>query len=470
MEQNLKVAAYVRVSSAFERQQSSFENQISIYNSLIKKHPGWQLAGIYADEACSGTTEKRPAFQRLIRDCQQKKINLVLVKSISRFARNTLIAIQNVRKLQSLGIPVLFEKENIDTSRPYSEMLLTILAAFAQEESRNISERMKKGLQMRAQNGMARWIRTYGYRKGPEGKPVPEPTEAKVVQAIFQSYEHGDSLEQICAGLNERAVPSATGKQWSVTAVRDILCNIRYTGDVLTNKYYTQDHLTHLVKRNHGEVERILVANHHKALIDQDTFERVQVIRELKNRERGKTVQYPFGDRVRCPYCGKPMLQRKSFVSHNGSLWTCENESCRGFYFRSQLLEQTVLQALKEQLKNQAETNLFFKQNCKAATYANIISVEYWWVDELIRYITFGRHETEEDRTISIHWKNGTCTTLPSAVKKQDLPATLKDKEQEQERKKHADHTYPCQTKHRKTKRRRLLPGLHTGRRTAEQL
>ena len=301
MKTTLRVAAYVRVSSAFERQQNSFANQIRIYRSSIQAHPDWQLAGIYADEARSGTTDNRPGFRRLLRDCRKKKIDMVIVKSISRFARNTLIAIENVRMLQNLGIPILFEKENIDTSKPYSEMLLTILAAFAQEESRNISERMKKGLQMRAQNGSVRWIRTYGYRKGPDGKPVTELEEAAIVKQIFYRYEHGESMKQIRQSLNEASIPSATGKHWSDTTVRDILCNPRYVGDILTNKYYTQDHLTHKVKRNRGEVERIRIADHHEAIIDRKTFERVQIIRKLKNREQGSTVQYPFGNRLRCP-------------------------------------------------------------------------------------------------------------------------------------------------------------------------
>ena len=424
METTLRVAAYVRVSSAFERQQNSFANQIRIYRSSIQAHPDWQLVGIYADEARSGTTDNRPGFRRLLRDCRKKKIDMVIVKSISRFARNTLIAIENVRMLQNLGIPILFEKENIDTSKPYSEMLLTILAAFAQEESRNISERMKKGLQMRAQNGAVRWIRTYGYRKGPDGKPVTEPEEAAIVKQIFYRYEHGESLKQIRQSLNEDNIPSAKGKCWSDTTVRDILCNPRYVGDILTNKYYTQDHLTHKVKRNRGEVERIRVADHHEAIIDRKTFERVQIIRKLKNREQGATVQYPFGDRLRCPWCNNPLRQRKSRVSHGGSLWICEgnSHSCGQFAFRSSLLEKTAVKAY-ETAKRQFHGKPF---STAAQTAPPVTTAEYWWIDELIDRIEFGCHETETDRSITVFWKNGKSTTLPSgAIKKNNLPHNI---------------------------------------------
>ena len=423
----LRVAAYVRVSTAMESQQSSFINQTEIYRNRITANPDWVLAGIYADAASSGTTDKRAAFRRLLRDCEQKLIDRILVKSISRFARNTLITVANVRKLNSLGIPIFFEKENIDTSKPYSEMLLTILAAFAQEESRNISQRMKKGLQMRAQNGSVRWIRTYGYRKGKNGQPVIEPTEAKVVQKIFKQYELGRSIEGIAADLNAQHIPSATGKVWTVSVIRDILCNPRYVGDIHTNKYITEDHLTHKVKRNRGEAERIYIKDHHEAIIDRKTFDRVQVIRTLKNREKGNTVQYPFGRRVHCPFCAQPMQQRKSLISHGGSLWECKNGHCQQFCFRSNLLEEAVLKAY-EKLNTDIETEEI--THTLKQQHPPFKSVEYWWVDDVIKYVTIGKHDTKENATVTVFWKDGTHTTVFSGVKKnKDLPATLLRKE-----------------------------------------
>ena len=453
----LRVAAYVRVSTAMESQQSSFANQTAIYRDRITANPDWVLAGIYADPASSGTTDNRAAFRRLLQDCEQKRIDRILVKSISRFARNTLITVANVRKLNKLGIPIFFEKENIDTSKPYSEMLLTILAAFAQEESRNISERMKKGLQMRAQNGSVRWIRTYGYRKGKNGRPVIEPTEAKIVQKIFKQYELGRCIEGIAADLNAQHIPSATGKVWTGSVIRDVLCNPRYLGDIHTNKYVTEDHLTHKVKRNKGETERIYIKNHHEAIIDRKTFDRVQVIRSLKNREKGTTVQYPFGDRVRCPFCGQPMRQRKSLVSHGGSLWVCINQQCQQFCFRSQLLEEAVLKAyetMKPNIETEEITNILKQQ------YPVFKTVEYWWVDDITEYVTIGKHDSKEDATVTVFWKDGQQTTVFSGVRnKKDLPATLL----RNERKYHGRYTDSCPAKlYTKETGCRLLPCFHS--------
>ena len=200
--QRKRTAFYARVSTDSLMQENSYENQVEIYTTLIRSNPDWIFAGGYTDKAISGTSDDRPGFRRLMEDCEAGRIDLILVKSISRWARNTLVTVQTIRKLTDLGVAVIFQKENIDTSRPYSRMLMTILAAFAEEESYQTSLRVRKGLEMRAENGHVRWIRTFGYRKGPDGTYLIEPDEADIIRRIFHAYEHGDSIAQIVQQLN----------------------------------------------------------------------------------------------------------------------------------------------------------------------------------------------------------------------------------------------------------------------------
>ena len=180
-----RVAAYCRVSTDYDTQMGSYDNQVEMYMNKIANNPDWQLVDIYADPAVSGTTDKRPNFQRMLRDADNKAFDLLLVKSISRFARNTLITIETIRHFQSLGIGCFFEQENIDTSSPYSEMMLTILSAFAQEESRNISERVKKGIRMNQARGNVPWIPIYGYTRIDDTPYIIVENEAEVIRRIF---------------------------------------------------------------------------------------------------------------------------------------------------------------------------------------------------------------------------------------------------------------------------------------------
>ena len=187
----LRVAAYCRVSTATEAQMGSYDNQVQMYMNKIANNPDWQLVDIYADPDVSGTTDKRPNFQRMLRDAENKAFDLLLVKSISRFARNTLITIETIRNLKSLGIGCFFEKENIDTSSPYSELMLTILSALAQEESRNTSERVKKGIRMNQARGNVPWVPIYGYTRVDDKPYVIVEEEAVVIRRIFDEYNKG---------------------------------------------------------------------------------------------------------------------------------------------------------------------------------------------------------------------------------------------------------------------------------------
>lgn len=216
-----RVGAYCRVSTDLETQQLSLESQMVGFREKIEKTPGWKLAGIYADEGITGTSaRKRPKFNQMVKDAMAGKIDTIITKSISRFARNTVDCVATVRKLRDHGVNVYFEKENLDTSSPASEMVMTILAAFAQEESRSISENLKWGIRKRYEKGEGRWVPVYGYRQDEDGNMVIEPTEAETVQRMFDLYRKGMALPAIVDQLNADGIPSPRGSNWTVTSAQ----------------------------------------------------------------------------------------------------------------------------------------------------------------------------------------------------------------------------------------------------------
>ena len=233
----LRVAAYCRVSTAQEEQLNSYQVQIDYYTDLINKKKEWQLAGIFADEGISGTqTNKRTEFNRMIRQCKQKKIDLVLCKSISRFARNTVDCLKYVRQLKDLGIGVIFEKENINTMTMTSEFMISLYGSFAQAESESISKNVSWGTQKAFQAGKVRYNYKFwlGYRKGADGKPEIIPEEAEIVKKIFSLYLDGISLRDIAKELENSKLPTKFGKKkWCKYSVLNILRNEKYVGDVL---------------------------------------------------------------------------------------------------------------------------------------------------------------------------------------------------------------------------------------------
>ena len=244
----LRVAAYCRVSTEEEEQQGSFEIQKLYYTEKINSTPEWEVAGIYADDGISGVhTKKRDGFNQMIQDCKKHRIDLILTKSISRFARNTLDSIQYVRMLKQMGIAVVFEKENINTATMNSEMILTVLSAFAQAESESISQNVARGKRMGYKHGKFAFPygRIIGYRKGADGKPEIIPEQAEVIRLIFNSYLQGDSLQSIKTKLETAGALTARGNtEWSAQSIQRILQNEKYCGDVLLQKTFTEDVLT----------------------------------------------------------------------------------------------------------------------------------------------------------------------------------------------------------------------------------
>ncbi len=271
-----KVAAYARVSMECDRLMHSISAQISYYSSLIQSHAEWEYAGVYADYGISGTgTVKRTEFQRMLADCESGKINIILCKSISRFARNTVDLLETVRHLKAIGVEVRFEKENISSMSGDGELMLSILASFAQEESRSISENCKWAIRKGFQNGIARFSLLYGYRSV-NGIFMIEDSEAEVVRWIFQQFLIGDSCYIIAVKLNEMGIKSYYGKEWSGSVIGGILRQEKYTGNSLLQKYFVEDCITHKEQKNKGELPMYYVENTHPAIISQDIFDKVQ--------------------------------------------------------------------------------------------------------------------------------------------------------------------------------------------------
>lgn len=282
------VAAYARVSMDSERLMHSLSSQVSYYSDYIQKNPQWIYAGVYADEGISGTqTQKRDKFNRLMKDCDDGKIDIILVKSISRFARNTVDLLKTVRHLKSLGIEVRFEKENINSMSNDGELMLSILASFAQEESRSISENVKWGTRKRFEQGIPNGrVRTFGYQW--DGNTlVIVPEEAEIVKRIFSEFLNGQSPRMIAKKLNDDGLKTRANCKWSDFSIRYILTNITYTGNMLLQKVFVDDPILKNRKTNRGELPRYFVENTHESIIGKDIFDKAQAEFE-KRRRRNK--------------------------------------------------------------------------------------------------------------------------------------------------------------------------------------
>ncbi|MBR1560623.1 MAG: recombinase family protein [Clostridia bacterium] len=411
----VRVGAYCRVSTELEAQQSSLDLQIMTFKAQIALHAGWVLADIYADDGVSGTlASRRTEFQRMIRDCRAGRIDYIITKSISRFARNTVECLSYVRELQSYGTQILFEKEKIDTGTPFSEMLLTILAAFAQEESRSLSENVKWGIRKRFEAGEARLKRMLGYGIA-DGQYVVIPEEAQTVKRIFELYETGRrSCAEIARIMERERRPNYSGRVcWNASRIHSILTNERYIGDVLMQKKYTEDHITHREIRNRDRaVPQYYVRDHHSPIISRKQFERCQKIAEIKNNH-GRPLQYPYDTLLVCPICGHRLRQHEIRGHAGMGGWHCDRDedSCRGYIVRTKLLDRAVLEAVNgldaAALKAEGHDALaaFRKQHWK------VRHVDYCWLDEYVDKITFG-----PGHALTVHWKCGLETTVRMRV------------------------------------------------------
>lgn len=330
---HLRVAAYCRVSTDNEEQLNSYENQKAYYTEKIMTNPDWTIADIFADEGITGTsTGKRKEFLRMIRQCRQGKIDLILTKSVSRFARNTVDTLNYTRELRSLGIPVIFEEQNINSIHPESEFLISLHAAFAQSESESASSRVKWGIRQSMRSGKVsiQYKTLLGYERGADGKPVIIPEQAETVRFIYERYLSGRPLRWICEELEATGRQNANGTtSWTTSNLQTILTDEKYTGDVLRQKTFIQDCISKKPVQNTGQLPKYLIQNHHEAIISREVFDAVQLEMARRRAQNGSTRKSAPTGLGR--YSGKYALSGLLFCGECGTayrrvVWTQHDE------------------------------------------------------------------------------------------------------------------------------------------------
>lgn len=340
VKRQLRVAAYCRVSTEEEEQQSSYEAQCTYYTDKIMTNPEWTMAGIFADEGITGTsTKKRNDFNRMIRKCRQKKIDLILTKSISRFARNTLDSLKYIRALKEQRIGIIFEKENINTLEMDTELIITFMSAFAQSESESISANVRWGKRQAMKEGKTsvNIKKLYGYFLDSEGNPQVDTDKAEVIRSIFNRYLQGASLRMIRQELEAAGIPNPAGSEkWGIDQIRNILSNEKYCGDVLMQKTFIQDCISKKVVKNTGQLPMYLIQNNHPAIVSREVYQAVQAEKarrsasaspSKKTSSTGRTCyasKFALSERLVCGECGT--LYRRCTWKRNGKtriVWRC---------------------------------------------------------------------------------------------------------------------------------------------------
>ncbi len=368
-----KVCAYARVSTDNYKQEESLENQIQYYENIILNSPDYEFVEVFADRGITGTTENRPEFQRMLELCRNKKIDLIITKSISRFARNTAIVLETVRELKDIGLEVRFEKENINTLSGDGELMLAVLSSFAQEESKNVSDNLKWSARKKFEQGelIINTTRFLGYDKDEYGDLIINQKEADIVRRIFNEYLSGKGSFTIAKELNKDVISTIGGARWHDTTILEILKNEKYKGDAILQKYYTPDHLKKQSLRNKGEINSYYIEDNHSAIVSREMWKKVQeeIIRraEAKGNVVGETdkytKRYPLTGMLYCSKCGATLKRRtwNSKYSCKKIVWQCSNyvkngkDVCSGISIDDEVIskinikEETIV---REEFKN----------------------------------------------------------------------------------------------------------------------
>ena len=342
-----RVCAYARVSYEKDTMLHSLSAQISYYQDFIQSQAGWQFCGVYADEPISGTKENRKQFLAMVDECKKGNIDLIITKSISRFARNTVVLLETVRELKNLGVEVFFEEQNISTFTTEGELMLTILAAYAQEESLSNSENMRWRIKKNFEEGKPWSGYIYGYRLV-NGQYVVIPNEAEIIRKIVQYYLDGYGYVKIAKLLNAEGMRTRIGGSWNHVGVCSILKNYNYTGNLILQTSITTDYLTKKWKKNEGEMPKYHAINTHEAIIPLETFNYIQdemARRKLKYKEKCKPEavgQHPFYGMIKCPCCGVHYRRKKTYYT---IAWVCSTSSQKGKEYcpQTQTLPEDIL-------------------------------------------------------------------------------------------------------------------------------
>lgn len=391
-QKKMRVAAYCRVSTLLEQQEGSYEAQVDYYTEKINSNPNWKCAGIFADDGKSATqTKKRDDFNVMIEACMAGKVDLVLTKSVSRFARNTVDALQYIRKLKEKNIPVIFEKEGVNTMESGGELLITILSSQAQEESRNISENTRWGLTRRFENGIISVNHTkfLGYTKDKDGNLVIVPEEAVIVKRIFREYLEGKSIIQIAKGLETDGIKTVTGLEyWHPETIDKMLSNEKFCGDACMQKTYTIDFLTKKKVKNEGYAPQYYIEDNHEAIIPKELFHQVQVEKARRaslnksaitrkanksKKEKSKySSKYVLTELLVCSECGHAYRRQTwSKYGQKTAVWRCEDRLKSGTSSRcknsptlkEEQLHDAIMKAINKVVENSGDFIGTFREN-----------------------------------------------------------------------------------------------------------
>ena len=360
----IRVCAYCRVSTEADEQENSLENQRDYYENLIHSNPAYEYVDVYYDFGISGFKESRPGFQRMMEDARTGKIDLILTKSISRMARNTVMMLKSVRELQSMGVGIFFEEQNINTLSGDGEMMLAVLASFAQEESRSMSENNKWSIRKKFERGevMITTSRFLGYDKNEYGDLILNRKEAGIVSLTFDLYLLNVGSSRIGELLDYLGVKTVTGTTWESGTINGMLCNEKYKGDFHLQKYYTPENKRNHTRKNNGEVQSYYISENHEPIVSPEVWEQVQKVREQRKRDRNigqdNTMKFqnrnPLSGMLICPYCGKTLRRRQ--VYKKKIQWLCSTyiekgvKACKGIRIDDaelqglNIAEQTVIE------------------------------------------------------------------------------------------------------------------------------
>lgn len=367
-----RVAAYARVSTGKDAMLHSLSAQVSYYSEYIQKNSQWEYIGVYADEALSGTKEARAEFQRLLSDCRAGLIDMVITKSISRFARNTVTMLEAVRELKLLNVDVYFEKENTHSISGDGELMLSILASFAQEESLSVSENCKWRIRNNFKDGVPNTFEVYGYKVS-KGKLEINPKEAKIVKMIFDEYLLGNGRLVIAKKLNSLGIKTKNNKEWDSCKIKEILRNEKYAGDLLLQKKYVNNHMEKKTLLNDGRLPQYYVSSNHEAIIDRDTYDKVH--EEFQKRKEKYTTgtstvnTYPFSGILVCCKCGAHFHRKLNNVGskYQKAVWICAtyNKMGKAHCNARQIPEQILMLMASEVLGSKDFDERVFKQKIK---------------------------------------------------------------------------------------------------------
>jgi len=370
-----RAGGYARVSTGSDEQKTSYDAQVDYYTKLIKSRSDWEFIAVYTDEGITATsTKKRDGFNRMVADAMAGKLDIIVTKSVSRFARNTVDALSTIRKLKEKGVEIFFEKENIYTLDSKGELLITIMSSLAQEESRSISENVTWGHRKRMADGKVSlpYGQFLGYEKGEDGLPKIVEAEAAIVRLIYRLFIEGKTPSAIARYLENQGIPSPSGKEkWQVTTVRSILGNEKYKGDALLQKKFTEDFLTKKLRINKGEVPQFYVEGSHAAIIEPDEFDAVQA--ELERRKglgRPAGCGSPFSAKIVCGDCSDWYGSKvwSSNTQYRKTVWQCNGKykgghKCRTTHVAENDVKQRFLAAWNSIAANREE----LIANCRAA-------------------------------------------------------------------------------------------------------